>query len=90
LHLHYQEYENNLPNMTKDVLTGDFIWHLHGLHTQLLCVMEALVEAGYRPVTFTNFIKQRWPEVEVLPSYYPPDDPRVARHWELDTGGRWG
>jgi len=61
------------------------------LHTQQLRLIEALVEAGYRPTTFINFRREQGNhnQVEVLPSYYPPADPAVVRKWELQAGGRW-
>lgn len=57
------------------------------LHRVQLQLMEALLAAGYRPVTFRCF--QKSPGEPPLPMYFPPADPELAGRWELDTGSRW-
>lgn len=56
-------------------------------HLTHLEMMEALVEAGYRPVTYRR-CKGPYTGTE-LANYFPPGDPKVARRWELDSAGRW-
>ncbi|KAL4437517.1 hypothetical protein ABPG77_003498 [Micractinium sp. CCAP 211/92] len=56
-------------------------------HLVQLEMMEALVAAGYRPITYCRY-KKRYSYTE-LADFFPPGDPEVARRWELDSAGRW-
>ncbi len=57
------------------------------LHLVQLEMMEALLAAGYRPITYRRYKKPH--SSTVLADYFPPGDPELARRWELDSAGRW-
>lgn len=56
------------------------------------CACVPLPPAGYRPSTFTNYLKVVegfWEsEEEILLTYSPAAEQELAARWELDTCGR--
>ncbi|PRW61551.1 phosphatase 1 regulatory subunit 16A isoform X1 [Chlorella sorokiniana] len=63
---------------------------LQKLHADALALMDELAAAGYRPVTFRNYLEHYGPDARVLPTFYPPSDARrEAAQWELATTSKW-
>lgn len=56
------------------------------------CVPPSPLPPGYLPTTFINVLVEDWDDEEGprrLPIWHPPDDPRLAVEWELETSARW-
>ena len=57
---------------------------LERAHQEHLELMDALVEAGYRPVTF----RRSTSEGQEPQDYWPPGDVPQAQEWEIETSSR--